>query len=149
MYQWIIVGIVLLTIIILIGLIKKVFGVIFKIAFFLLCILLIGSALLYIDLYTNDLLGETHVLLANNETFVQGYVLNNGRINDTIILEAYNITQARNETNLIVIAHGNFSEQSNIPFFRNQIGLIRAFRNDRLEFYPKTLSLSIIERIHS
>jgi energy-coupling factor transporter transmembrane protein EcfT len=139
--------------------IKRIFGLLFKIAFFLLIVMVIFGGIVYLDLYRNNLVGESALIFVDNGSMF-GYELKNGSLGQSLaddFLETLNYTEIKEteEANLgnyslLIFIEGNFEETFIEKFsgrYKRYIDIFKIFNNDDVYFYPKTFTLSIIEKI--
>jgi energy-coupling factor transporter transmembrane protein EcfT len=156
----ILLGIVLflITLILLTGIIKKAFGILFKIAVILLVIIIaIGGITIY-DLHQKNIQTEqVHLVFStqNDTASIQGgFVFNATKLQRDLNESEINTINQKNYSHItiIIITETPFEditiEKGNVlQQYRNYQELLTFFRNDTIIFRPTTIGFKIIEAL--
>ena len=158
MYGIISIILAVLAVFILWGLLTKVFSIIFKVAVFLLVLIIVIGLLVYVDLNQNDLIGTTEIVFANEEEILNGYFLINGSVSDPIDVNLdYDMIKNSDfkdfgdigDSNVVILVIGNYTEPNPLTGkFQSYFDIIKIFKHEEIYFYPKTHSLRIIEGLN-
>jgi len=158
---------IFLLVVVIFGIVKHIFSIFFKVAVFLLVLILLFSGLTYLDLSKHKLIGETLIIFGNESEIVEGVVFIDS--NEKLRLSAEDLSELDysklkegdlnkisfedlGKFNLVIFVYGNFTDKLKIlegTKFETYLDLLHVFKNEKIYFYPKTITLSIIERVRN